>query len=190
MSSKAKTHTRRRAIIIGVAATLIVIAGVGGYFFIRSQQKDKTPSSSQEAKKEVAVLNLRGDSDIQERYVDLINANKRDNAQELFDDAVKNESDADKKIELLQLNVLLALRYKLIDRAEASALKTLDIKESIDGYESIIRVYAVKNDLAKQKEYNTKARAFVEKGDLVNKESLLQSYDMRLSSISNRERGE
>jgi len=187
MSSKAKKNTPRRAILIGVIATVVVAAGVGGYFFIRSQDKKELTSSSQEAKKEVAVLNLRGDSGIQERYVDLINANKKDDAQKLFDDAVKAETDANKKIELLQLNVLLALRYKLINEAEAAALKTLDINESVDGYESIIRVYAVKNDLAKQREYNSKARAFVEKGDLVNKESLLASYDMRLSSISTRE---
>ncbi|MCY1383328.1 hypothetical protein D9M69_714460 [compost metagenome] len=63
----------------------------------------------------------------------------------------------------------------------------LDIKESVDSYESIIRVYAVKNDLAKQKEYNSKARAFVEKSNLENKDTLLESYDMKLSNISARE---
>ncbi|MNR08048.1 hypothetical protein D3C85_1241860 [compost metagenome] len=144
-------------------------------------------SSSQEAKKEVTALNLQGDSGIQERYVDFINANKKDDAQKLFDNAVKTESDVDKKIELLRLNVLLALSYKRIDEAEAAALKMLDIKESVDSYESIIRVYAVKNDLAKQKEYNSKARAFVEKSNLENKDTLLESYDMKLSNISARE---
>jgi hypothetical protein len=187
MSSKAKKNTPHRAILIGVIATLVVAAGVGAYFFIRSQDKKESISSSQEAKKEVAALNLRGDSGIQERYVDFINANKKDDAQKSFDNAVKAETDADKKIELLQLNVLLALRYKLINEAEAAALKTLDIKESVDGYESIIRVYAVKNDLAKQREYNSKARAFVEKSNLENKGTLLESYDMRLGNISTRE---
>ncbi|MNY24892.1 hypothetical protein D3C86_1586340 [compost metagenome] len=166
---------------------LVVVAGVGGYFFIRSQDKKELASSSQEAKKEVTALNLQGDSGIQERYVDFINANKKDDAQKLFDNAVKTESDVDKKIELLRLNVLLALSYKRIDEAEAAALKMLDIKESVDSYESIIRVYAVKNDLAKQKEYNSKARAFVEKSNLENKDTLLESYDMKLSNISARE---
>lgn len=187
MSSQPKKRTHRRLVIIGVSVLFLVALAAGGYFFF-VQQKSPVVPASQKAKEQVASLNFRGDVSIQERYVDLMNANKKDKAQKLFDDAVVAEPAVDKKIELLQSNVMLALQYKLIDNAEGAALKSLTIKESVDSYEGLIRVYTVKGDLEKWKEYNTKARAFVEKSDLVNKESLLQSYDERLRDMASEER--
>lgn len=184
MSLQPKKHRRRRVIIIGITVFLVAVLAAGGYYFFFMQQKPSAAPASQKAKEQVASFNFRGDAGIQERYVDLVNANKKDEAQKIFDDAVAAEPNIDKKVELLQSNVMLALQYKLIDRAEAAALKSLDLKESVDSYEGLIRVYTVKGDLTKWREYNTKAKAFVEKSDLENKDSLIQSYNDRLNEMA------
>jgi flagellar basal body-associated protein FliL len=190
MSPQPKKQTRRRVIIIGTSVLFLAALATAGYFFFFAQQKPSVAPASQKAKEQVASLNFQGDAGIQERYVDLINANKKDEAQKLFDDAVAHEPNIDKKIELLQSNVLLALQYKLVDKAEAAALRSLDVKEGIDSYEGVLRVYTVKGDIAKWKEYNAKARAFVEKSDLENKDSLLKSYDEQLASMTDSGEGE
>ena len=170
---------KKRALITSSLLVILFVAGLV-YWYYMVDRNDSSVTKS-EAQEQVEELNLIGDKDIAAAYIEAINADKPDEAAQLFTDRINAETDPAEKLLLLQQQFNLALIYNLNDQALLVAKQMEEIRPAHLSADYIARAYAAKGDYGQAAEYSEKALAATENiEDNAQREVLREAYQMNV----------
>lgn len=182
MTKHLSDRAKKWAIIaIPICVLVLVAGGYYGYTWYQQYQQTRV-SLNQEAKDQAASYYFSGDQDIAARYIELMNANKTADAQQLFVDKVHSESDTQKKVDLYTQNVNLALSLKKMDAALEAAKRMVEIRASHDTYAQLANVYIARGEPEEQVVTLQKALDTLGSASVANKDDLTKLYQSQLEA--------
>lgn len=179
--------------LLGGMIFLIVAAGAGGAYWwfalrpagVQGAKQLTTYHDAVDLGKQDGIV---ADGDMKAAYIAYVKANKPNEAAALFTRAIDKEQDAAKKSQLLMQEVSLALQYRQVDEAEKAALKVAELQPSEASYAAVARVYVVKHDYTKQREFLVKARDSVTRDTAEATAAQKALYDQQIAQIDERSR--
>lgn len=187
MTATARRRVSKKAlVIIASLLVLLVAAGVAYWMLFRGgtlQEDAKQLKTYNDAASLAKTDGIIADGDLKTAYIAYVKANRLSDAKALFTHAIAAKSDPGAKSDLLLQEVSLALQYNQVDEAEAAALQAISVQPSEGAYDAAIRVYAVRGDLTKQREYLVKARDSVQGSDPARKAAQVDMYNERIALI-------
>lgn len=183
--AKAVKKPLKGRVLIIIFLTVVLVAGVVyGVWFVRQQGESlDTVDVPEEVQEDIQNLNLLVDTDLAQRYAIYIANGDPDSAKEVFSTRVAAESDSEKKAELLEQQVSLAIAYTQQNHAESAVQQLVEVRPDHYSYSEAARVYAVSNDYDRQSQYLKRAISAAHKSDDERKAEYIGIYEERLRTV-------
>lgn len=167
MTKKAGHLSKKRLfLIVGSALVVLVVIGLGLWYFLaqRPQQKAadvKQETAVQKERKQLDETAFRGDKDVAAKYLERVNSGDPEGALNVYERAAASLDDAG-KVTLYQSAVSAAAQAGQDEHRLKFLLILADLKPHYLTYDAIAALYGDRHDVPHETEYLRKALEQVE----------------------------